>query len=242
MSNNFEINIDVTNCINQFANDFQSNPYRYINEYAIQSMLSSRLRSLLEQNAKDFILISEAKRFLGINAETLKISSLVNEYPTGKSRSTGDRQDIGILSYALTKEYIEWKLSNWKKTGDKTPQINHLWAELPLALGIEIKFTPIEKGFNITSLISDVLKLKKYKTDYFKSRNEDIENAHELERFTEDFQYLALHFIQCSDMKEEKLEKSINDSTKYPNLVRAESIELNGAYVISRSGLYRLTI
>ncbi len=168
----------IINTVNEFVfGDFQDNfPLGYLYEADIQAHLACKI----SQQITSPIIFSDEK-------DTYQLTPITREYPVGM------RHDIVFINPYVMEDYVSWRLG--KKS---SIPISHILWELPLLVGIEIKYSLF--GYTLhanKSGISDSEKLKKYKGDaskqnYHEERNQRSQSLN----FTENFKHLSIMFFQ----------------------------------------------
>jgi len=182
----------ILDTVKTFVSDFQKKDrLEFLYEADIQANLSYELAKAIGNLNVTFYSDD-------LSTEAEKLSLITREYPVASESSRG-RFDIACINPEMIEQYFKWRLEINK---NKPIGINTICWELPLLVGIEIKYSIIGNEGGISGIQKDLEKLKSY-NDYYKKRY----NRDDRLTFTKDFQYLALQFFQDEDRFDELIEE-----------------------------------
>ena len=216
----------ILETVNEFVfSDFQDNnyPFHYLYEADIQAHLACKISQRIKNQIIFSVLPDKDKKY--------SLTPITREYPLGM------RHDIVCINPFKLQQYVNWKLEEGKPF--KFSQI--MW-ELPLLVGIEIKYSLFGYTLHINeSGNDDRNKLIRYKngsgenSNYHEERNTKIERSDESKLFTEQFKHLSIMFFQDKDWFNDHRSELKNETflLKKESPIRdAKTIEYDGVYMV----------
>ncbi|MGV8059207.1 MAG: hypothetical protein AB2L12_14475 [Smithellaceae bacterium] len=205
--------------VNEFVfADFQINyPFHYLYEADIQAHLARKI----SKNISNHIVFSVSD-----NETKYRLTPITREYPVGM------RHDIVCINPFKVQQYVNWKLEEGKPF--KFSQI--MW-ELPLLVGIEIKYSLFGYTLHISkSGTDDRNKLIRYKNgsdndnkNYHEERNTKIERSNESKLFTDQFKHLSIMFFQDNYWFNDHIEQLDKTSIQQ---IHEDGIEYDKIYMV----------